>query len=327
MATASVRALEEVANALHAGAAALNKEGRFEEAKAMYARYQEAQGKADEAVDRLGASVQHASSPPSAFAPDAVLALPSLSALPPSAGGADAVRRRMAGAIAGAALADAASMPLHWIYDVPKLTALVGDKDPAFFDPPSCPFYAYDAGRNTPYGDQAFTLLRSIVDAGGFSPRAYAEGNFSWFADKGYQADGGYLDGSTKGFLRNMRAGQLWPNCGSDDHQVNCMVRLAPIVAAFAGSPLMLPAVEDAIRVTQNDEIAVAWGCAAARVLEATILGASPATAVLATISALKAPWRAFKTPLDADIVAALEVAVEIADRPHMAAADMLGRN
>lgn len=60
----------------------------------------------------------------------------------------------MAGAIAGAALADAASMPLHWIYDVPKLTALVGDKDPAFFDPPSCPFYAYDAGRNTPYGDQ-----------------------------------------------------------------------------------------------------------------------------------------------------------------------------
>lgn len=60
----------------------------------------------------------------------------------------------MAGAIAGGALADAASMPLHWIYDVPKLTELIGDADPAFFDPPSCPFYAYDAGRNTPYGDQ-----------------------------------------------------------------------------------------------------------------------------------------------------------------------------
>lgn len=42
------------------------------------------------------------------------------------------------------------------------------------------------------------------------------------------------------------------------------MVRLPPIVAAFAGTPQMLPAVEDAIRVTQNDDIAVAWGCAAA---------------------------------------------------------------
>lgn len=106
--------------------------------------------------------------------------------------------RRMAGAIAGAALADAATMPLHWIYDVPKLTLLIGDKDPAFFDPPSCPFYAYDAGRNTPYGDQARTLLESIVDAGGFSPRAYAEHNLRWFGAKEYQAGGGYLDASTK---------------------------------------------------------------------------------------------------------------------------------
>lgn len=68
-----------------------------------------------------------------------------------------------------------------------------------------------------------------------------------------------------QGFVRNMRAGKLWPDCGSDDHQVNCLVRLPPIVAAFAGSREMLPAVADAIRVTQNDEIAVAWGCAAAR--------------------------------------------------------------
>lgn len=46
-------------------------------------------------------------------------------------------------AIIGALTADAATMPLHWIYDHAKLEALLGDKKstPEFFDPPSCPFY------------------------------------------------------------------------------------------------------------------------------------------------------------------------------------------
>jgi len=38
-------------------------------------------------------------------------------------------------------------MPLHWIYDAEKIKELVGEKEsPAFFEPPSCPFYTYETG-------------------------------------------------------------------------------------------------------------------------------------------------------------------------------------
>lgn len=62
------------------------------DAKAMYARYQAAQSKADEAA------VQAASlAPPAArTGADSLLPLPSLAGLPLSAGGPEAVRRRRA---------------------------------------------------------------------------------------------------------------------------------------------------------------------------------------------------------------------------------------
>lgn len=50
---------------------------------------------------------------------------------------------RAKGAIAGALVADAATMGLHWIYDQAKIKALVDKREgkPEFYEPPSCPFY------------------------------------------------------------------------------------------------------------------------------------------------------------------------------------------
>lgn len=64
----------------------------------MYARYQDAQRKADEAAERLGGSSLTPALAMYGVVPevDAVLPLPSLAALPPSAGGPDAVRKRCA---------------------------------------------------------------------------------------------------------------------------------------------------------------------------------------------------------------------------------------
>lgn len=56
------------------------------------------------------------------------------------------IRARARAAVLGAFVADAASMPLHWIYDSNHLNSLVGNQDPAFFSPPSCPFYQVSAG-------------------------------------------------------------------------------------------------------------------------------------------------------------------------------------
>jgi hypothetical protein len=51
------------------------------------------------------------------------------------------VRARARAAVLGAFVADAATMPLHWIYDVQRIQQLVGDAAPTFYHPPSCPYY------------------------------------------------------------------------------------------------------------------------------------------------------------------------------------------
>jgi hypothetical protein len=65
------------------------------------------------------------------------------------------------------------------------------------------------------------------------------------------------------------------PASGADDFQANCVARLAPLVAAFAGNPRLMELVEMATRVTQNTDAAVAWACSGAAVLEGIILGKS----------------------------------------------------
>ena len=54
---------------------------------------------------------------------------------------------------------------------------------------------------------------------------------------------------------------------GSDDDiQIDAVTRIAPVVALYAGRRDMLIKVEEMIRVTQNNDIPVAFALAAARV-------------------------------------------------------------
>lgn len=124
-----------------------------------------------------------------------------------------------------------------------------------------------------------------------------------------------------------MRAGAGWPHCGVPDDQANAVARLPPLVAAFAGDANLLPAVERMVRVTQDSDLAAAWGTAAARVLEAVILGAQPADAVRGAIGQLRDPGRAHPGALDAQIADAMDAAVVLAGAPHADAVAQLGRN
>lgn len=91
-------------------------------------------------------------------------------------------------------------------------------------------------------------------------------------------------------------------------------------------------------RVTQNDPIAVAYGCAAALVLEAVLLGASVAAAVASTVDWLQQragvaepaqPEAAALVPphLWAQVAERLLQAAELAPLPPLEAATRLGRN
>lgn len=100
--------------------------------------------------------------------------------------------------------------------------------------------------------------------------------------------DGPWRHGSIAGFLRNVAAGRQWPACGTRDGSSDCFVKIAPVVAAYAGTPELLERVADVVRVTQNNRVTVAYAQAAARILENLVLrGTSGADAVHAAADAL----------------------------------------
>jgi len=207
-----------------------------------------------------------------------------------------------------------------------------------FLDPVASPFLAadYATGRPSPYGEETLVLIRALAaDAargggGGGDGGDGGGGAQAWglhcgdYAERYARAFGagfkGYMNASTRAFLRNYGASGLPPPwSGADDKQADCVARVAPLVAAFGGSgggagagaeeqargasgggtggptpvapaapwaprspppppppPLLLleRATEMATRVTQNEDAAVGWACAAALVLRGVVLGA-----------------------------------------------------
>jgi len=61
-----------------------------------------------------------------------------------------------------------AAQPLHWVYDLQKLKALLAKQPhPEFTSESANPFYRRDPGQQSCYGDQAFVLLESLAECGG----------------------------------------------------------------------------------------------------------------------------------------------------------------
>lgn len=62
---------------------------------------------------------------------------------------------------------------------------------------------------------------------------------------------------------------------GADDNQIPAFSKVPPLVARYAGDPSLLEKVEEAVRITNNNDEAVAFSLFGARALEAVILGDS----------------------------------------------------
>jgi len=189
------------------------------------------------------------------------------------------VKDRAIGAIVGSLVADAATMPVHWIYDLNKLNQILGASisTPEFFDPPSCPYYQYELGRNTPYGEGVLHLLEFLAkNDAKFDPVKYSQESFIFF-DTQFT---GRLNHSIKEFIKNIKEGKNWPNCGADDNQADGLTKVGVITAAYYGTPDLLPKINEATRVTQNNDKAAAMALAAARILESVILGKKTSEAV-----------------------------------------------
>eukprot|EP00931_Biecheleriopsis_adriatica_P051246 TRINITY_DN29700_c0_g1_i2.p1 TRINITY_DN29700_c0_g1~~TRINITY_DN29700_c0_g1_i2.p1 ORF type:complete len:379 (+),score=57.63 TRINITY_DN29700_c0_g1_i2:24-1160(+) len=255
---------------------------------------------------------------------------------------ADDIDRRL-GAIVGAAVADAASMPLHWIYDTASIESKLGKGsqrvDSAFFSPPSCPFYTYPEGENSPYGQQYRVALASLAKIGHFDAIDMQNSYWSYYGPddapchkrQGTSSkEGCYWDGSTKGFIDNYQEGKRWPKVGANDTQANALVHMVPLVALLAGrrnESFLLSEVASLIRVTQNTDDAVAFGLAGARILSRVIQGDSLVEAVTTVAKTLQDPGRVHPQSEDAFLSHGLDNMLQQLDRPNFDVVKEVGQS
>ena len=62
-------------------------------------------------------------------------------------------QQRCVAALLGATVADAATRPLHWIYNQTQLDGIVGGDNPEFWHENKSPFYSLPLGRCSGYND------------------------------------------------------------------------------------------------------------------------------------------------------------------------------
>ncbi|XP_048388048.1 selenoprotein J [Stegostoma tigrinum] len=195
------------------------------------------------------------------------------------------VQERAMGAVIGSLVADAAGQPLHWIYDVKRLDQVLKGREatPEFVDPGQGPFYRQPTGAQSGYGDQTLALLKALVAGKGFNVHLYRQELYKTFGPnseydlkgkpKGQDQvqTGGYRHASIKAFLTAYEAGKEKTGI-STDAQMDGVAKIAPVVALYAGDPKLAQYVEEAVRVTQDDNLAVQCSIAAAAILEEFIL-------------------------------------------------------
>uniref|UniRef100_A0A8C7PXC6 Selenoprotein J n=1 Tax=Oncorhynchus mykiss TaxID=8022 RepID=A0A8C7PXC6_ONCMY len=258
---------------------------------------------------------------------------------------ASTVAERAMGAIIGAAVADAAAQPMHWIYNPERLKEVLSDLEPCpEFRPQSAnPFYRRETGEQTCYGDQAYVLLESLSQCGDVNVEDLTKRIYKFFGpDTVYDLplnnpyrqkngpkavlpiDGPWRNASLKAFMRNVDAGNEKTGCDVDC-QMDGVTKMAPVVAMFAGMPEMLEKVETAIRVTQNNDMCVAMTLAAARFLEHFILNGSDPNALDSVLAQLNDPNRNNPQDLDRAVIGTTLMPLPLINIHNLSAHILLG--
>jgi ADP-ribosylglycohydrolase len=186
-------------------------------------------------------------------------------------------------------LGDAATMPLHWIYNQADLASKVGDHDPLFFPTPSCPFYTYPSGVFSPYGYESVPFLTAIADTGVFDRDVTAQTAYTAYkayTDANIMGYAGRLNHVMKELITQHEVGKPWSECNTDDSQANGMAKVPIIVARYAGSAELTNAVEQMVSVLQRSSLSVESSVLIAKYLERLLFKSESASPSPATILA-----------------------------------------
>ena len=71
--------------------------------------------------------------------------------------------RRAVAAIVGACVGDAATRPVHWVYDRNIIESKIGNANPEFWPVNLSPFYSLPTGMRSCYNDESLAMLYSLT--------------------------------------------------------------------------------------------------------------------------------------------------------------------
>lgn len=161
---------------------------------------------------------------------------------------------RLRGAIWGQFVGDAAGLGTSFISVETKLERRLPQDIPA----------GKTTGDQTHYGDTALLLLDSISTRQGFSARDFGARFVETFASPDYP---NYIDKCALGTIENYHVSleEGHPDLGyefqggADNDDIDTATWLAPLIAFYWDDPHLNSIVDKATRVTQNNELAVAY--------------------------------------------------------------------
>jgi len=201
-------------------------------------------------------------------------------------------QRKVAGLL-GAAVADAAARPLHWVYDMGDLNKYVRSNPdhPEFWPESKSPFYSLPTGENSCYWDQALAVMTSLRSSKGFNfENICQEFTVQFGSSSPYNMDnreeymhlrshgkvqgpivGKWLHGGMIKFFANYAANKKV--CG-DAHvkETDGFCCSLPVVVKYAGSSDLM---EKVLKVTSTQSswpVAVRHSLVASKIIEAFVL-------------------------------------------------------
>ena len=83
-------------------------------------------------------------------------------------------------------------------------------------------------------------LIQSIIESKGFSQEHFQASTVNYFKDwtppskDNLPIHGPWLQGSLRGFLKNVGENKTYPDVGAEDSQLDCCAKIAPLVALYA---------------------------------------------------------------------------------------------
>ena len=187
----------------------------------------------------------------------------------------------------GVLVADAAALGLHWLYDLERMHQVVADSDPCFLSPSpknyegQVGYFAHAgkiSGEQSHYGESYLLNLRHLIEQGAFNIKQFQQELIATFGPGG--SYNGYIDSPTRQSLQNLQkidadARANSEPSGADDHQIPALTPVTALCAYHPTDKLTGTEIENAIRVTNNNDLAVNCGLYFSTVFQAVLNGNS----------------------------------------------------